>query len=228
METYYDLLDVKPTATTEEINGAYRRVSKAYHPDLGATGEKMKRLNEAHEILTDAVNRREYDADLARQNAGPTQSRTSNAQPRQERPPDFNPYANPQTAEEKAAYDRGTRVYWEANRPGAKSRTKSKPVKDKRQSWLRPKSPSLLVLDVACGAWYILFNQLAGGTGLYFFHLLAAPGTILFWPIVICAWVVPAKRAKQFWSWARRKVTGSSTKRANSANSTRPKVEATK
>ena len=66
MESYYDLLDVAPTVTTEEINAAYRRVSKAYHPDLGATGEKMKRLNEAHEILTDAAKRRAYDNELLR------------------------------------------------------------------------------------------------------------------------------------------------------------------
>jgi curved DNA-binding protein CbpA len=65
MESYYDLLGVPPlTATTEQINAAYRRVTKAYHPDLGATGEKMKRLNDAHEILTDAAKRRAYDNEL--------------------------------------------------------------------------------------------------------------------------------------------------------------------
>jgi curved DNA-binding protein CbpA len=52
MESYYDLLGVPPhTATTEQINAAYRRVSKAYHPDLGATGEKMKRLNDVRTTM---------------------------------------------------------------------------------------------------------------------------------------------------------------------------------
>jgi len=64
METYYELLGVAPDTTTEEIHSAYRRVSKAYHPDLGATGEKMKRLNDAHEILTDAAKRCAYDNEL--------------------------------------------------------------------------------------------------------------------------------------------------------------------
>ena len=45
MESYYDLLDVAPTVTTEEINAAYRRGSQAT-TRTSAHGEKMKRLND--------------------------------------------------------------------------------------------------------------------------------------------------------------------------------------
>jgi hypothetical protein len=70
MGTHYDLLGVTTTATDEEIKSAYRRVSKAYHPDAGATNpEKMKEVNDAHEKLTDPIKRQEYDAELRRANA---------------------------------------------------------------------------------------------------------------------------------------------------------------
>ena len=70
MGTYYDLLGVTSTATDEEIKSAYRRVSKAYHPDAGATNpEKMREVNDAHEKLTDPIKRQEYDAELRRANA---------------------------------------------------------------------------------------------------------------------------------------------------------------
>jgi curved DNA-binding protein CbpA len=62
---YYHLLGVGPRATNEEIQAAYRRLAKAYHPDLNAgsanAAERMSRLNVAKSVLLDRDTRAIYD-----------------------------------------------------------------------------------------------------------------------------------------------------------------------
>ena len=65
MGTLYDLLGVAPTAGTEEIRSAYRKLSKVYHPDLGGSAAFFRQLQEGYEILTDPIRRAAYDKSLA-------------------------------------------------------------------------------------------------------------------------------------------------------------------
>jgi curved DNA-binding protein len=63
---YYKVLGVSKTATEEEIKKAYRKLARKYHPDLNPNNKeaekKFKEINEANEVLSNAENRKKYDA----------------------------------------------------------------------------------------------------------------------------------------------------------------------
>jgi DnaJ-class molecular chaperone len=62
---YYKVLGVSKDAPASEINKAYRKLARKYHPDLNPgdkTAEaRFKEINEAHEVLSDAEKRQKYD-----------------------------------------------------------------------------------------------------------------------------------------------------------------------
>ena len=66
--TYYELLQVSPTADLEIITAAYRALIRRHHPDRNPSptaDATTKRLNEAWEILSDPVKRAKYDREFA-------------------------------------------------------------------------------------------------------------------------------------------------------------------
>lgn len=73
MKTYYEMLDVAPTASMDEIKRAFRREIAKYHPDkvqhLGKEFQeiaaiKAAELTQSYKTLTDETLRAEYDAQL--------------------------------------------------------------------------------------------------------------------------------------------------------------------
>jgi hypothetical protein len=62
---YYGLLGVPPSAPPEEIQAAYRRLAKEFHPDLNAgssvAAARMARVNAAKTVLLDPLTRAAYD-----------------------------------------------------------------------------------------------------------------------------------------------------------------------
>lgn len=62
---YYVLLGILPTATSQEIQKAYRKMAQKYHPDrnIGKTDDvlKFQSAKEAYEILSNPEKRRAYD-----------------------------------------------------------------------------------------------------------------------------------------------------------------------
>ena len=62
---YYKILKVSRNASTEEIKDAYRRLAREYHPDLHpgnpTAEERFKEICQAYEVLSDSVQRSEYD-----------------------------------------------------------------------------------------------------------------------------------------------------------------------
>jgi hypothetical protein len=73
VKTYYDLLELPPTASADEIKKAFRREIAKYHPDkvqhLGEEFQeiavvKAAELTQAYKTLSDPAARAEYDAQL--------------------------------------------------------------------------------------------------------------------------------------------------------------------
>lgn len=64
-ETFYDVLGVPRDATTEEIERAYRERIKETHPDVSDevdAQDRVRKVIEAKEVLTDADERERYDS----------------------------------------------------------------------------------------------------------------------------------------------------------------------
>ena len=74
MKNYYEILEVNKNASQEVIEKAYKTLTKKYHPDLQPADKKyfaeikMKDIVEAYEVLSNELNREEYDYRLNSQN----------------------------------------------------------------------------------------------------------------------------------------------------------------
>ena len=72
MITYYEILEVSRTASKEVITKAYKVLVRKYHPDLEQDEikkeemkQKMVKINEAYEILSDEEKRKKYDEKIS-------------------------------------------------------------------------------------------------------------------------------------------------------------------
>jgi curved DNA-binding protein len=62
---YYKLLNVSRTASADEIQKAYRKLAREYHPDRNKSAgaeDKFKEVTEAYEVLRDKDTRTRYDS----------------------------------------------------------------------------------------------------------------------------------------------------------------------
>lgn len=64
-DDYYKTLDLSKTASPDEIQKAYRKLAKKYHPDLNpddkAAQKRFKEVQQAYDILSDDKKRKLYD-----------------------------------------------------------------------------------------------------------------------------------------------------------------------
>lgn len=72
-KTHYEILGIYSDASIEQISKTYRNLAAKFHPDQftwateefkAEMEEKMKRVNEAYEVLSNSEKRREYDATM--------------------------------------------------------------------------------------------------------------------------------------------------------------------
>ena len=64
---YYRILEIEQSATSSEINRAYKKLAKKYHPDKNMHCSddatiRFKHILEAYEILSDEQKRKKYDS----------------------------------------------------------------------------------------------------------------------------------------------------------------------
>ena len=62
---YYKILGVPRNASQEDIQRAYRKLARSYHPDLNSdpvAEDRFKEISEAYNVLSDPATRRRYDA----------------------------------------------------------------------------------------------------------------------------------------------------------------------
>lgn len=72
-QTFYEILEVEPTATASEIHHAYQRAKQTYSPESPAlytmftpeeARELLKLIEEAYAVLSNQMTRKEYDQKL--------------------------------------------------------------------------------------------------------------------------------------------------------------------
>jgi curved DNA-binding protein len=62
---FYEVLDVPRSASQDEIQRAYRKLARTYHPDVNSdpgAEDRFKAISEAYDVLSDPETRRRYDA----------------------------------------------------------------------------------------------------------------------------------------------------------------------
>ena len=70
MSDLYARLGVSSDASKEEIRRAYKDLAREKHPDRGGDPEEFKKIQEAHEVLTDEDRRRMYNMTGSSQEGG--------------------------------------------------------------------------------------------------------------------------------------------------------------
>jgi len=62
---FYEVLGVPRSASQDEIQRAYRKLARTYHPDVNSdpgAEDRFKEISEANDVLSDPETRRRYDA----------------------------------------------------------------------------------------------------------------------------------------------------------------------
>jgi hypothetical protein len=70
-DTLYEVLNVAPNASADEIRAAFQRLGAKVHPDRGGSNALFRRVKDAYDTLSDPRRRADYDRSLMATRAGP-------------------------------------------------------------------------------------------------------------------------------------------------------------
>jgi curved DNA-binding protein CbpA len=172
---YYEVLGVPQYATTEQIEQAYRKVSKIYHPDAreGISNPALfAAATQSRDTLINLEERIKYDAQLARPTSDPPPA------PKPPRPEP--PYS-------------GARAYTGPTPPPSKKRYAEPDPKPKK----RLKSPSLLLVALGLFVLNSLESHVDGASAIN------AVLENFIWIALIGAFTVPKKWTRRFFAFIR-------------------------
>ena len=66
-KNFYEILELTPNATEEEIKTSYRKLARKFHPDVNKdsnAGQMFKDILNAYETLSDENKRKNYERNI--------------------------------------------------------------------------------------------------------------------------------------------------------------------
>ncbi len=84
---YYEILELSKTASQNEVKAAYKKMATVVHPDKGGSAMLFRLVQEAYEVLSDPVKRKQHDSDLSGPSGG---NREAGSQKNQQKQDDAN------------------------------------------------------------------------------------------------------------------------------------------
>jgi hypothetical protein len=184
-KTYYDILGVRPNATTRDIKTAYRKLARSVHPDHNRSHDaehRFKQLSEAYQTLIHPTRRTAYDQMLLA-----AQNRQPNA---------MDVYRGGPVPGATGEYFGWNAAYYQAGmRGGAPAQPAPTPpqvttTSDVLFRYGRKPIPWLLVLNIAlCSVALVWWEgSVAGRNGLLIAILLSLAGLLLLFSREMARW----------------------------------------
>ena len=142
----YQILELSPQATPEDIKRAYRRLARQYHPDHNPDPEQNKifmHIQNAYEVLSDPDRRLIYDTAAVRRSirgesdpAAERRARNEERRRRKSRPSGSQPGTGPHKSMRQTSASIGTtlRNFFSAPDPQPRQRTKRSHGRERRES----------------------------------------------------------------------------------------------
>lgn len=71
MPTLYEILQVDPSISHEDLKKVYKKLALKHHPDKNGDSDTFKAISHAYNVLSDPVQRKNYDLSLAHGDSSP-------------------------------------------------------------------------------------------------------------------------------------------------------------
>ena len=148
MSTLYDILEVSPQASDDEIKKSYRRLAMVYHPDknkMPGAQERFIIIQDAYELLSDKYKRQQYDIMLAYRKANNMDTSGTHTQSSTR-----NTYTNQQRSTQDAAY--------RARQQQAREEESRRQRKEQEESYQRRRAASFALKKINDARLFVMLK----------------------------------------------------------------------